>query len=174
MANAFATYAVSQSVVNFLKNAYAAQREITQPFDFRLISSGELAGSAEPARNALTLFLYRITQRAEARNPAIPGNRIGAIPPLALDLHYLLTAWADDALMEQTMLTWAIREIQLHPIFDSSTLSSQAKWAASDAVQIVPAELSDDEMSRIWGSLSPRYRLSVAYIARVVRIDTIR
>jgi Pvc16 N-terminal domain len=174
MANAFATFAVGQSLVNFLKSAHAAQQEITQPFDVRLISSGELAGSAEPARNALTLFLYRITQSAEVRSSTIPGSRIGATPPLALELHYLLTAWADDALMEQTVLTWAMRELQLHPVFDSSALSSQAKWAASDTVQIVPAELSDDDMLRIWSSLSPKYRLSVAYIARVVRIDTVR
>ena len=67
-----------------------------------------------------------------------------------------------------------MREIHLHPVFDSSTLSSQAKWATSDVVQLVQSELSGDDMSRIWEILSPKYRLSVAYIARVVRIDTIR
>ena len=172
MANAVATYSVGQSLVNFLKNAYAAQQEITQPFDFRSISSGELA-SAEP-RNTLSLFLYRISQNAELRNPRTLGNRSNVPPPLALDLHYLLTAWSDDALMEQTVLTWAMREIQLHPVLDSSALSGEANWNPTDVVQLVPEELSLEDTSRIWGSLSPKYRLSVAYVARVVRVDTLR
>ena len=174
MANAFATYSVGNSLVTYLKKAYAAQREIRQPFDFRLVSSGELADSTEPFRNTLTLFLYRITQNAEAKNPNPPGPRTVTPAPLALELHYMLTAWADDGLMEQTVLTWAMREIQMHPVLDSSNLAPEAEWAASDMVQVVPAELSVDEMARIWDSLSPKYRLSVAYIARVVRIDTLR
>ena len=172
MANAFATHSVGESLVAYLKNAYAAQQEITQPFDFRLISSGELADSAAPAANALTLFLYGIAQNGEPRTPVAPGGRSVANPPLAIELHFILTAWADDARMEQTVLTWAMREIQMHPVLDSTSLSSEGGWAASDAVQIVPAELSLDEMSRVWNLLSPRYRLSVGYVARVVRVDT--
>lgn len=174
MANSLATYSVGNSLVSYLKKAYAAQQDITQAFDFRLISSGELAGSVEPARNALTLFLYRITQSSELRSPATPGGRNVASPPLALELHYLLTAWADDARMEQTVLTWAMRAIEMHPVLDSSSLTAEAKWAAADTVQIVPAELSLDDMSRIWDSLSPKYRLSVAYVARVAHVDTLR
>jgi Pvc16 N-terminal domain len=172
MANAFATCSVGNSLMTYLKNAYAAQQEIRQSFDFRLISSGELADSAAPAANTLTLFLYSITRDAEPRPPVAPGGRSAANPPLAIELHYLLTAWADDARMEQTVLTWAMRQLQMHPVLDSSNLSPEAEWAASDMVQIVPTELSLEEMSRVWNLLSPKYRLSVAYVARVVSIDT--
>jgi uncharacterized protein DUF4255 len=174
MANALATYSVGKSLMNFLKNTYAAQREINQPFDFRLISSGELAESAEPARNSLTLFLYRIAQSADLRNTATPASRTAALPPLAVELHYLLTAWADEALAEQTVLTWAMQQIHLRPVLDSSLLSKEANWNPSDVVQIVPEELNNQDMSRIWSGLSPKYRLSVAYVARVVRVDTLR
>jgi Pvc16 N-terminal domain len=174
MANALAPHSVGNSLVSYLKKAYAAQKVIDQAFDFRLISSGELAGSAEPARNTLTLFLYRITQAAETRSPTTPAGHGAAPAPLALELHYLLTAWADDALMEQSVLTWAMREIQMHPVLDSSTLSADGGWAASDVVQIVAEELSLDEMARIWSSLSPKHRLSVGYVVRVVRVDSLR
>ncbi len=174
MANALAIHSVGNSLVTYLKKAYAAQREIRQPFDFHLISSGELAGSAEPARNTLTLFLYRLTQATEPRSPTTPGGHGAAPAPLGLELHYLLTAWADDALMEQSVLTWAMREIQMRPVLDSSTLSADAGWGASEVVQVVAAELSLEDMSRIWDSLSPKYRLSVAYVARVVHVDTLR
>jgi hypothetical protein len=38
-------------------------------------------------------------------------------------------------------------------------------------IQIISAELSNEDMMRIWDTLKPSYRLSVAYIARVVRIE---
>ena len=157
--------------MTYLKNAYAAQRELPQTFEFRLISTGEIADAAEPARNTLTVLLYRVTQETERPSPAPPGHGIVAPPPLALALHYLLTAWADDALMEQTVLTWAMREIQMHPVLDRSDLSADAGWISADAVQLIPAALSLDELSRIWDLLHPKYRLSAAYTARVVRID---
>ena len=33
------------------------------------------------------------------------------------------------------------------------------------------ADLSLEDILRIWDALGPKYRLSIAYIARVVRID---
>jgi len=35
----------------------------------------------------------------------------------------------------------------------------------------VMADLSLEDILRIWDALGPKYRLSVAYLARVVRID---
>ena len=173
MANSFATHSVGASLVNSLKSAFAAQREIRQGFEFRLVSAGELADSTEPFRNRLTLFLYRITPAAEARNPNPPDRPANGPPALALELHYLMTAWADDARMEQSVLTWAMREMQLRPVLDGASLTAEAQWAASDVVQIIPAELSVEEMARIWDGLSPKYRLSTAYVARVVPVDTV-
>ena len=172
MANAFATHSVGKSLTTYLKNAYEAQTEITHPFGFRVISAGELAELATPPRNTLTLFLYRIAQNEQVRGNRTPGSPIHANPPLALDLHYLLTTWADSASMEQTVLTWAMREIQMHPVLDISNLSLEGGWDASDAVQLVPANLTNDELAGVWRLLSPPYHLSVSYIARGVRIDT--
>ena len=41
-------------------------------------------------------------------------------------------------------------------------------------IQLIPAELSTEDIMRIWDALEPSYRLSVSYIARVVRIDSTR
>jgi hypothetical protein len=172
MANALATHSVGKSLMTSLQNAYDAQNEITHPFAFRLISAGELAELAAPPRNALTLFLYRLAQNEQPRSNRAPGSPVNANPPLTLELHYLLTAWADSASMEQTVLTWAMREIQMHPVLDSSNLSLEGGWEASDVVQLVPANLTNDELAGVWRLLSPPYHLSVSYIARGVRIDT--
>ena len=60
----------------------------------------------------------------------------------------------------------------MHPTLDSSSLSPEARWGASDVVQLIPAELTAEELFRLWELLQPKYHLSVSYIARVVRVDT--
>ena len=54
---------------------------------------------------------------------------------------------------------------------DVSSLTEDGGWAADDVVHIIPAELSNEDLMRIWDAIAPYYRLSLSYIARVVRID---
>jgi hypothetical protein len=170
MANVFATHSVGNSLVTYLRNAYPEPLRTDHPMDFRLISSGELAEGPDP-RNALSLFLFRITQSEFLRGRPRPNDRSDAGAPLSIDLHYLLTVWADTALVEHTVLSWALLQLQMHPVLDSSSLSTEAGWNPGDIVHMIPAELSNEELMRIWDLLLPKYRLSVSYTARVVRID---
>jgi hypothetical protein len=151
MANVFAVHSVGNSLMTYL--------------------TGELAEGTDP-RNTLTLLLFRVTQNEHLRGRTIASDPPRANPPLSIDLHYLLTAWADNALFEHTVLTWAMREIQMHPVLDSSSLSPEADWGSADMVQLIPAELSAEELFRLWELLEPKYHLSVSYIARVIRVDT--
>jgi hypothetical protein len=171
MANVFATHSVSNSIITYLRNAYPETLQTPHPLDFRVISSGELAEGPEP-RNTLTLFLYQITQNEHLRGRTTSADVPSARAPLAIDLHYLLTVWADNSLVEQTVMSWAMSELHMHPILDSSSLSSEANWNPADLVQLIPAELGNEDLSRLWGLLLPKYRLTVSYIARVIRIDT--
>jgi hypothetical protein len=91
--------------------------------------------------------------------------------PLSLDLHYLMSIWTDKALTEHVVLAWAMRQLHLNPMLSISSLSPEAGWSPGDVVQIIPAELSNEDVMRIWDAIDPPYRLSVSYIARVVRID---
>jgi hypothetical protein len=68
-------------------------------------------------------------------------------------------------------MAWAMRQLYQHPILDASALSPEAGWAPDEVVQIIPSELSTEDMMRIWDALEPPYRLSVSYIARRVRLD---
>jgi hypothetical protein len=171
MANVFAVHSVGNSLMTYLKNAYPASLSAEIPFDFKLMSTGELAEGTDP-RNTLSLLLFRVTQNEHLRGRTIASDPPRANPPLSIDLHYLLTAWADNALFEHTVLTWAMREIQMHPVLDSSALSPEADWGSADMVQLIPAELSAEELFRLWELLEPKYHLSVSYIARVIRVDT--
>lgn len=155
--------------MTYLSNVYPDNLRTQFPFEFRVVSSGELADSTE-LRNTVSLFLYRVTANEQLRASARSADSPDVDPPLSIDLHFLMTVWADSAPAEQTVLSWAMRELQLHPVLDASTLSNDAGWGPSEMVQFIPAELSNEELMRIWDLLQPKYRLSVSYIARVVRI----
>jgi hypothetical protein len=62
-------------------------------------------------------------------------------------------------------------QLQSSPILDKSILSPSSTWDPTESVQIIPADLSLEDILRIWDALGPKYRLSVSYIARIIRID---
>lgn len=170
MANLLAVHSVGDSLVTFLKNTYPEPLRTEHACDFRLLSSGELAANDDMG-TALTLYLYRVTVNEHLRNAKRWNDPSGSRVPLSLDLHFLLTVWADNALAEHSILTWALGQLHHHPVLDTSSLSPEAAWEPGDVIQIIPAELSNEDVMRIWDALEPSYRLSVSYIARVVRID---
>jgi hypothetical protein len=170
MANLLAVHSVGASLVALLRNAYPEALRARHACEFRLLSSGELAAEADFA-TTLSLYLYRVTTNEHLRTAPRPTDPSDARPPLAVDLHYLLTIWADSALAEHVILAWAMRELHGRPVLDVASLSPEGGWGPGEVVQLIPAELSNEDMMRLWDALEPAYRLSVSYIARVVRID---
>jgi hypothetical protein len=57
------------------------------------------------------------------------------------------------------------------PILSGPLLAPAGAWTASEAVQVVLEDVPPDSMFRIFDSLQADFKLSVAYLARVVRID---
>jgi hypothetical protein len=176
MANYAAIYSVGFSLVRYLQNAYLAAQAAQVPpsdlpsCDFKLFSSGDMAGTP-PATATLSLWLYRVMMNEHLRNAPRPADPLDARPPLALDLHYLMTVWTDSAVTEHKVLAWAMRELHQHEALSASDLSSEPGWSEGDLVQVIPAELSNSDLMRIWDAMKLSYRLSASYIARVVRID---
>ena len=173
MANFRAIFDVGNSLAKSLQNAYPADLSSSFPCTFRLVSSGEIATEETVTLNeVVSIFLHRITInpnfRAATKIPDEPGKQ----PLLFLDLHYLLTYWGTSAEAEQTILGWAMQQMQEFPELDGSVLSTLAGWDPNETVQLVPADLSLEDILRIWDALGPKYRLSVSYMARVVRIDS--
>ena len=170
MANLLAIHSVGSSIITYLRNSYPESLRDDHSCEFKLLSSGDLLKTDEFG-TILSLFLYRVTVNEHLRNAGRGGDLFDAGIPLSVDLHYLMTVWASSALTEQVILAWAMRQLHLHPTLSASSLTPEAGWSAGDLVQVLPAELSNEDVMRIWDALDPPYRLSVSYIARVVRID---
>jgi hypothetical protein len=174
VSNVLAIHSVGQSLMTFLTNAYPATLKAIHTCTFKQISSGELAKPGQNNETSVTLFLYRITMNEHLRNTPHRIDLGGEQFPLSIDLHYLITVWADTPLVEQAILAWVMQQLNQRPLLDLSALSPEANWSGADYVQIIPAELSNEDMMRIWDALDPPYRLSVSYVGRVVRIEAER
>lgn len=172
MANLSAVHSVGSSLITYLRNAYPEPLRTDHDCDFRLLSSGEMADPGDMG-TAVTLYLYRITVDEHLRSEPMSYKPNDQARPLSVDLHYLLSVWADSALVEHSIIAWVMSELDQHCVLDKATLSSDGGWFDEDQVQIVPVELSNEDLMRIWDALAPNYRLSVSYKARVVRIDPI-
>jgi hypothetical protein len=171
VANHLAIVSVGDSLVTYLQNAYPADLRAQFPCNFQLVSSNEINTSFQDFGTSVTLYLHRVAVDPYLRNTSDPSSSFGSKVPISLDLHYLLTIWADTALAEQTILGWVVRELYTHEALSPSDLTPVANWETDDVIQVIPGEISNEDMMRIWDAIDPPYHLSLSYIARVVRID---
>jgi hypothetical protein len=147
--------------------------------------------------NLLNVFLYQVTPNLGWRNADLPsrdgrGQRI-TNPPLALDLHYLLTAYGTQDLNAEILLGYAMQLLhetpmltreQLHtvlgppsPVDDNTvpgifgTLSAEDLADQVEMIKIAPNYLGADELSKLWTAMQARWRPSMAYIVSVALIQ---
>ena len=153
-------------------------------------------GGDEPLR--LNLFLYQVTPNLGWRNAGLPsrsassGERL-TNAPLALDLHYLVTAYASADFQAEILLGYAMHLLHERPVLDRAAIrraldpspldvsmlppAFQALSASDLADQVellklTPSYLGMDEMSKLWSAIQSHYRPSVAYQVSVVLIDS--
>ena len=139
--------------------------------------------------NRINLFLYQTTLNAAWRNQPIPTRTKAGengFPPLALNLHYLVTAYGDSQNDEadHRLLGSAMRtlhdytQLKRQDILDATSLSNLLQGAALEQqfepVHITPELLSVEEMSKLWTTFQAKYRISAAYRASVVLIESNR
>jgi hypothetical protein len=144
----------------------------------------------------LNLFLFQTTPNLGWRNVDLPsfnsrGDRTSN-PPLAIDLHYLLTAYSKQSLHAEIMLGYAMRLLHETPVLPRdkirSVLNNLAQAAGATAlervlvrsqlaeqveqIKITPQPLNTEEMSKLWSAIQTQYRPTVAYHVSVVLIDS--
>jgi len=172
-----AVFAVGDALARYLNNAYDPVA-MGFPCTFKLVSSAEIANEdTAKLDKTVSLFLHRMTTSEQFRYVTRIQDLPLVQPVLYLDLHYMLSYWdaaAEGAEAEQKILTWTMQTLQENAIIDTSVLglsTSAPGWAVGDSVQLIPADLSLQDILDIWNALGPNYRLSVGYVVRVVRVD---
>jgi hypothetical protein len=152
----------------------------------------------------LNIFLYQIVQNRNAdwigRDRDHPAHQqvrtLGAgNPTLAINLHYLLTAYGSKDFQTELLLGYAMELMQKNPMVSNeviqtalshiitinrSGLLSQTMASTSIAtlteqigqIQIAPNLFDTEQMSRLWSLLHCAYRPSIAYEVSMVFIGT--
>jgi hypothetical protein len=127
--------------------------------------------NSEIQQPALSVFLYRVDFNKTMRAAWSGVGHLDGRSHLPVDLHFLLTPWAENAEYEHRILGRTMQCLEDTPILSGPSLYPVTEWATNEAVQIMLEEITTEAVMRTFDSLPIDYRLSVPYFARVVRID---
>lgn len=133
---------------------------------------------ANPMKEGISLYLYRVSTNTTRRNlpPRVDVNGKRYRPSLPIDLHYLLVPWAQTAEKQQWLLGWSMRALEDTPILPANVLnyygSGGETFRPEEAVELVCEPIALQEIINIWDAFKPNLQVSVAYIARMIEIDS--
>ncbi|MFB9755808.1 DUF4255 domain-containing protein [Paenibacillus hodogayensis] len=164
---------VSASLVKLLREQMTPD-PIPQP---------ELIGLGTPVDKGdfyLSLFLYSVRESGDNRKTQMIARGTGEIqyPPLAVDLHYMVTVQSPAelqtrALDEQRILGRAMQVLYDHSVLRGSSLVGTLAERGEE-VRIVMDNVSGDGMLNMWNFADTPYRLTVSYMVGPVMIDSTR
>jgi hypothetical protein len=174
VANAHALISLADSLAKRLDNAFPEAIRAPHPCSFQAVGSGGLLADLGGEGAVLTVWPHRVTVNEQMRNAAAPVVAPGQHNrALGLDVHLLLTVWSGSAATELTVFAWMLRELHREPLLDASSLSSNGGWRSDEVIQLIPAEMSVEDMMRLWDAIAPSYRLSAPFVARIVSLDVL-
>lgn len=195
MSNPLALGAVSAALRNLLDDGMVAAGPSMGSVPVTAIAPDliDLDGDEPPSLN---LYLHRVSPNSGWRNVGLPSRDAGGArltnPPLALDLHYLVTAYGSADLEAEVLLGYAMHLLHERPVLDRGALVTaldpspvtadilppayQALRAADLADQVASVTVTLDpigteEMSRLWSAFQSHYRPTAAYVVTVVLIE---
>ena len=148
-------------------------------------------------RSRINLFMYQATPNQGWQNVGLAarnstGERISN-PPLALDLHYLVSVYGQQEFHAEALLGYAMQLLHENPVLTRAAIRGTLQPALPDGIsppaelqmlalsdladqveqiKIIPQRLSSEEMSKLWMTFQARYRPSAAYQVSVVLIES--
>ncbi len=203
MSNALSIATVTAVIKNLLENGLVSDAIASSVGDVLVTAlppDKVQVGSDERAQ--INLFLYHVTQNRnvdwisqEYRIRYTTSNTNSTNPPLALDLHYVLTAYGAKDFQAEILLGYAMQMLHKSPVITSETIENALKNAAETStssvfaqaitglsvsnlalrvgqMKVSPAFLSMEETSRIWSALQTNYRPSATYQVSMVLIES--
>jgi len=174
MATFQAIAATGQAILGMLADAcpkpeFAGARfELYQVNNFR-----------SPMQEGISLYLYRVSIGGARRKlpPTVGPNGERYRPAIPLDLHYMISAWAQTAVKQQRLLGWAIRTLEDLPIFPTTLLNHYGPeteiFRLGETVELIFDQMTLQDMNNLWSSTRVHPPLSVNYVARMVGIESI-
>lgn len=150
------------------------------------------------AKPQINLFLHQVSPNAAWRNRGAPARDTGGQrltnPPLALDLHYFLTAYGTADLEAEVLLGYALTVLHETPVLSRDVIRAALNGTGPstpsaayqtplkavgladqiDQLKISPFPLNTEEMSRFWTAMQAHYRPTFSFQVTVALIKAQR
>lgn len=161
--------------LNIIGDVTQTLKELLSQLDVTLDSPANLQTAGEDGFAKLNLYLYQVLENPFSKNQEWSNDTEGGrvYPPLAVDLYYLLTPYASDAVSSHQVLCHAMLTLHENAILRGPQLKPDLRLAV-DQLAVVLCPLKLEELTRIWNALQKAYRLSVAYQVRIVLLESQR
>ncbi|HRI57092.1 MAG TPA: DUF4255 domain-containing protein [Anaerolineae bacterium] len=174
MADHRALAAVSEAVAALLRSNYQPE-DFNNELEFRVFTARDFISPS--LQNGVSLFLYRVLPNGAFRTPAgrLDENGRRFRHQLAVDMHFILTAWGGSASLQHTIAGWMMRVMEDTPLLPAGLLNSVLPdvFQPDEAVEVTLADLSTEDLLHVWETLVQNtYQLSVPYVARNIRIES--
>jgi hypothetical protein len=195
MSNALGISAVTAVLEYLLNSVYPASGlgSVTVTAVAPDIVQSRLSGTSA-SQLLVNVFLHQVTPNAAWRNLDLPslaadGSTRLADPPLALDLHYLLTAYGSEDCEAEALLGYAVQLMHETPTLArdqirtalanvpatnplSGVLGASGLADQIEMIKITPATLGREELAWLWTALKADYRPTFPLQVTVVLIQT--
>jgi hypothetical protein len=144
-------------------------------------------------RLQVNIFMHQVTPNAAWRNVDLPslapdGRTRLKNPPLALNLHYLLTAYASEDTQAEALLGYALLMMHENPVFVRNQVSialnnlpssNPLRTALStsglenqiEMLKLTPGTLGREELAWLWTALKADFRPTYAFDVSVVLME---
>ena len=159
-----------------------------------LVPVAASSGSNNPLQ--VNVFMHQVTLNAAWRNVGLAslapdGSTPLKNPPLALDLHYLLTAYAAEDTEAEALLGYAVTMLHENPVlpraqirtalqnlsaaFPDNPLKGLLQFSGLadqiEMIKITPATLGREELAWLWTALKADYRPTFPFQVSVVLVQ---
>jgi hypothetical protein len=173
MASPNAIAATGQAIVAMIAAGISRDEFPAAKFELYQASSFQ-----NPMVEGVSLYLYRITPSGEIRNypPRISPDGRRYRPLLPINLHYILSSWARDAVKQQRLLGQAMRLLEDTPVIPAGILNQAGPEAdtfrPTETVDLIMESISIYDMGAIWDVSKPNVQPSIGYVARMIGLES--
>jgi hypothetical protein len=194
MSNALAISAVTAVLQRFLTVVYNdPSTHVGGSVTVSAIAPDIIQSKLGNAQLQVNLFMHQVTPNAAWRNvdrPSLAADGATRLknPPLALNLHYLLTAYASEDAQAEALLGYALLMMHENPILARAQISAalshlpvtnplQSVLSLSgladqiEMIKLAPATLGREEMAWLWTALKADFRPTFAFDVAVVLLQ---
>jgi Pvc16 N-terminal domain len=202
MSNALAIAGVTAVLQYYLTNLYASP-SVSPNFPSGVkvsclapdqVQSDIVTPGKTDTEHQVNLFLHQVTHNAAWRNQdfasmSSDGTLRLSNPPLALNLHYLLTAYGSKYWQSEALLGYALMMLHEAPVLTRQDITTAiqnlqhphnalndpiAFCGLADQIEmlkITPENLSKEEMAWLWTALKADYRVTFPFQVSVVLLQ---